>query len=172
MPQSRDYFAELYVAGILGDCGWSVYFPKRDVGFDFIITKQVEERIIVRPVQVKGKYPEEEKEEKKVYGYIGALSQVHPEMVLAIPFFPTDRLGVAPVCTAYVPFWRISPQASRGYACQPVVWRGALPTPRQTYRRFFDFDGIRAMETLDWSVRPTVEEFNVRRAKNTTIVTS
>jgi len=23
---SRDYFAELYVAGILGDCGWHVYF--------------------------------------------------------------------------------------------------------------------------------------------------
>lgn len=38
---NRDFFAELYVAGILGDAGWSIYFPKRDVGFDFIITKEV-----------------------------------------------------------------------------------------------------------------------------------
>lgn len=119
MPQSRDYFAELYIAGILGDCGWSAYFPKRDVGFDFIITKQVESGVVVRPVQVKGKYPEEQKEDNTIYGYIGALSQVHPEMVLAIPFFPTDRLGVALLCTAYVPFYRIR-IAHRRLAAMPA----------------------------------------------------
>ena len=36
---SRDYFAEMYVAGILADNGWNIYFPRRDNGFDFIITK-------------------------------------------------------------------------------------------------------------------------------------
>jgi hypothetical protein len=30
----RDVFAELYVAGIFGDAGWSVNFPNRDVGLD------------------------------------------------------------------------------------------------------------------------------------------
>jgi len=39
--KNRDFFAELYVAGILGDAGWSIYFPKRDVGFDFIATKEL-----------------------------------------------------------------------------------------------------------------------------------
>src|SRR5947209_1336736 len=57
---SRDYFAEMYVAGILADNGWNIYFPRRDKGFDFIITKPIGDEIIVRPVQVKGKYPEVE----------------------------------------------------------------------------------------------------------------
>jgi len=33
-PQTRDYFAEMYVAGILADKGWNIYFPRRDKGFD------------------------------------------------------------------------------------------------------------------------------------------
>src|SRR5216683_3941776 len=32
-----DYLVELYVAGVLADAGWNVYFPHRDEGFDFII---------------------------------------------------------------------------------------------------------------------------------------
>lgn len=36
-----DYFAELFVAGRLADAGWNVYFPHRDQGFDFIITKTI-----------------------------------------------------------------------------------------------------------------------------------
>jgi hypothetical protein len=27
-----DYFAELFVAGLLADAGWNVYFPHRDQG--------------------------------------------------------------------------------------------------------------------------------------------
>lgn len=38
MPVS-DYFAELYVAGGFADAGWNVYFPHRDQGFDFIVSK-------------------------------------------------------------------------------------------------------------------------------------
>ena len=57
-PATRDYFAELYVAALFGDDGWSVYFPKRDVGFDFIATKQVDNKILIRPVQIKRRYPE------------------------------------------------------------------------------------------------------------------
>ena len=36
-----DYFAELYVAGRFADAGWNVYFPHRDQGFDFIISKNI-----------------------------------------------------------------------------------------------------------------------------------
>lgn len=147
----RDYFAELYVAGVLGDCGWSVYFPKRDVGFDFVITKEVNGVVLLRPVQVKGKYPEQERQNGKVYGYIGGLSLLHEQMVLAIPFFSTDELGPAPLRTAYCPRWRISTQQARGYACQPAVWRDGEPVPRRTYEQFFDLPGIEAMESPHWS---------------------
>jgi hypothetical protein len=50
--KNRDYFAELYVAGILVDAGWSIYFPKRDVGFDFIAVKELRGQVVIRPVQV------------------------------------------------------------------------------------------------------------------------
>src|SRR6266478_2021969 len=62
--KSRDFFAELYVAGILGDAGWSIYFPKRDVGFDFIAVKELQGQTVLRPVQVKGKYPGDKKVDK------------------------------------------------------------------------------------------------------------
>jgi hypothetical protein len=39
-----------------------------------------------RPGQVKGKYPTADKTDKNVYGYIGKLTELHPDMVLAIPF--------------------------------------------------------------------------------------
>jgi hypothetical protein len=53
-----DYFAELYVAGKFADEGWNVYFPHRDKGFDFIVSKQDSGAVqILMPVQVKGKYP-------------------------------------------------------------------------------------------------------------------
>lgn len=57
MPKKRrpDYLAELYVAGVLADAGWNVYFPHRDEGFDFIISKYLGDRIVLRLVQVKGK---------------------------------------------------------------------------------------------------------------------
>jgi hypothetical protein len=85
-PHQRDYFAELYIAGLMGDNGWSVYFPKRDVGFDFIATKTVVSGVLIRPVQVKGLYPSEVKKDKTGYGYIGMLSQLHDDMALVLPF--------------------------------------------------------------------------------------
>lgn len=148
---SRDYFAELYVAGVLGDAGWSIYFPKRDVGFDFVATKFVHGEVLLRPVQVKGKYPTDGRGARPAYGYIGQLSQLHSEMILAIPFFPTNRRGVAPVCIAYMPRWQIRTQASRGFACQPAQFKDGVPSPRSTFMRFFDYEGIAFMESTDWS---------------------
>ena len=149
-PQTRDYFAEMYVAGILADKGWNVYFPRRDKGFDFIITKEFGERIVVRPVQVKGKYPGQGKTDKTVYGYIGKLSQLHHDMVLAIAFFSHDSTTKSPECVAYLPRTRISPQASRGYACQPAKFTDGRAAPRRDYAQYFDDAGIANMESDNW----------------------
>src|SRR5579883_1619359 len=152
--KSRDFFAELYVAGLLGDAGWSIYFPKRDVGFDFIATKETPRAIIIRPVQVKGKYPGGNKGDRSSYGYIGPLSQMHPEMALAIPYFPTDQHGVAPTCTAFMPQWAIRRQASKGWACRPAQFTGGVPKPRRKFQRYFDYGGMALMEDTGWSVPP------------------
>ena len=149
--KSRDFFAELYVAGVLGDAGWSIYFAKRDVGFDFIATKELHGEIVVRPVQVKGKYPVSSKGDKRAYGYIGPLSQLHPEIVLAISYFPTDRRGAAPTCTAYMPRWQIRTQASRDWACQPAQFLNGIAQPRRDFRQYFDDRGLALMESEDWS---------------------
>jgi hypothetical protein len=66
-PKTRDYFAELYIAGMMGDRGWAVYFPKRDIGFDFVASKKVGDKVILRPIQVRGKYPTAEKKDKVAY---------------------------------------------------------------------------------------------------------
>jgi len=140
-----DYFAELFVAGRLADAGWNVYFPHRDQGFDFIITKRISTgELLIRPVQVKGKYPTEEKSDKNLYGYVGKL-ELHPEMVLAIPFF-SHNSPVVPVHVAYMPvkMIRVHP---RGQRCQPARFKSGEPKPRGDHRMFFDEEGVRNLES-------------------------
>lgn len=145
----RDYFAEMYVAGILADRGWNVYFPRRDHGFDFIITKPFGAEIMVRPVQVKGKYPGEGRLSLPAYGYVGALSQLHDDMVLAIPFFSTNTASVAPDHIAYMPRNQIR-DCTRGYACNPARFREGRAEPRRDFRKYFDAEGMLFMESPDW----------------------
>jgi hypothetical protein len=138
-----DYFAELFVAGRLADAGWNIYFPHRDQGFDFIITKRISTgELLIRPVQVKGKYPTDEKGDQVVYGYIGKL-EIHPEMVLAIPFF--DQSQDTPCHIAYMPTSMIR-EHSRGYRCQPALFKNGKAHLRRDYQMFFDEQGI---ENLD-----------------------
>jgi hypothetical protein len=131
----KDYFAELYVAGKLADAGWNIYFPHRDEGFDFVISKFVGEVPLLRPVQVKGKYPTVEKGDKVVYGYVGKLTQTHPEMVLAIPYF--SGAASVPCCVAYMPMVAVKSHA-RGFRCEPATYRGSVPRPRRDYHNYFD----------------------------------
>jgi hypothetical protein len=151
-PETRDAFAELYVAGVLSDAGWNVYFPRRDQGFDFIITKSVGGSMLLRPVQVKGKYPTADKTAKAVYGYVGKLSQFHPEMVLAIPFF-ARQAEPAPLFTAYLPLSQIRPLGSKEgfFRANPAVFRDGGPNIRPHYRRFFDAEGLALIESPAWS---------------------
>jgi hypothetical protein len=140
-----DYFAELYVAGRLADAGWNIYFPHRDEGFDFIIAKKVGERMVIRPVQIKGKYPSVDKTDKDRYGFVGKLSEVHPEMVLVIPYFSSKRVESIPVCVAYMPHPKVKKYA-RGYRCEPASFKSGMPRPRREYQIFFDTEGIRHLE--------------------------
>lgn len=144
-----DYFAELHVAGRLADAGWDIYFPHRDKGFDFVISKVVNGSPILRPVQVKGKYPSAEKIDTVVYGYVGNLTQTHSEMVLAIPYFSVSSPD-APVSIAYMPWGAIRPH-SRGFRCQPASYIDGKPKPRREYQKFFDEAGIERLESLTWN---------------------
>ena len=141
---TRDYFAELFVAGLFADAGWNVYFPHRDKGFDFIVTKQIDGVEKIRPVQVKGKYPTSSKRDKVVFGYRGALSKVHPEMVLAIPFFNVQRRDSADL-VAYMPFSMIKPHGS-GYRCEPATYQNGLAVPRRDFNIYFNNDGLVLLE--------------------------
>lgn len=146
---SQDYYAELLVAGLMANAGWNVYFPHRDKGLDFIVSKTGEDGIeIIRPVQVKGKYPTEEKGDKPTYGYVGKLNQIHPEMVLAIPYFAAGIPG--PLFVAYMPFSRVKPH-SRGYRCVPAGFKNSLPIQRRDFKMFCDGQGLKLLEKKDWS---------------------
>lgn len=148
-PNTRDYFAEMYVAGYLADAGWNIYFPKRDKGFDFIITKETENGIIIRPVQVKGKYPEKLKTNKKYYGFSGKLTQTHDEMALVIPFFSTDQTTSSPDTIAFMPFSQIK-ITKKGYKCLPASFQDGDAIERRDFAKFFDKKGIQLMETNSW----------------------
>jgi hypothetical protein len=150
-PKTRDYFAELYVAGLFGDAGWEVYFPKRDVGFDFVVSKVVAGTTVLRPVQVKGLYPTAEKRDRDAYGFTGVLSAVHPEMVVAMPFFSAAGGDVAPACIAFMPLPAMRDRERGGVRCVPCSLAGGIPRPRPSYLRFIGQDGLAALEDPGWS---------------------
>src|SRR5687768_3217804 len=144
-----DYFAELFVAGRFANAGWNVYFPRRDWGFDFVVAKSDGEGSqIIRPVQVKGKYPTQEKGDKSVYGYVGKLTQLHPETVLAIPFLSMAS-PETPTCVAYLPPPLVRPH-QRGYRCQPARFSRGRAYPRRDFARFFDAAGLELVSSLSW----------------------
>jgi hypothetical protein len=146
----NDYSAELVVAGTFADAGWNVYFPHRDKGFDFIITKDIEGiGELIRPVQVKGKYPTGDKMDKATYGYVGKLTKLHPQMVLAMPFYNSNSV-ILPNFIAYLPISMIK-KCSRGYRCQPATFKNGEPIKRPFYAKFFDMEGLTLLENVNWN---------------------
>jgi hypothetical protein len=99
---------------------------------------------------VKGKYPTAEKGDKNVYGYVGKLNQLHPDMVLAIPFFGSNERSPA-LHVAYMPFSRLRKQTTRGWRCEPCSFMSGVPRPRRDFARFFDEAGLEAVGRTDWS---------------------
>ena len=148
-PATRDYFAELYVAALFGDAGWSVYFPKRDVGFDFIATKPVDGEVLIRPVQVKGLYPTAEKTDKAAYGFKGELTAVHKSMVLALPYFHIQNPH-APEHIALMPLDQCKSPTSGGVRCVPATFTAGHAVPRRESLRYFGVAGLTLIESGDW----------------------
>jgi len=143
-------FAEMYVAGVFADCGWSVYFPRADKGFDFIVIKSIDGVQRIRPVQVKGKYPEKLTGKVAAYGYRGKLTAIHDEMVLAIPFFSSNKRGESPVCIAYVPKNMVQQKSNGTYICAPAKFKDGEPSQRESYQHFFGEDGLKSVGELNW----------------------
>ena len=129
---ARDYFAEMYVAGLLADPSWNIYFPRRDKGFDYIVTRETADGVLVRPVQVKGLYPTAEKGDKATYGYGGRLSVLHPNMALVLVYFPPGALEGTPQHIAYMPRGRIRCRTRGGFRCVPSSLTSGVVTPRAT----------------------------------------
>ena len=131
------------VAGVLADNGWNVYFPHRDMGFDMIATFNSENGVIIRPVQVKGKYPNTEKLNKAAYGYVGKLTALHPDMILAVAYFSNES-GNFPDHIAWVPFSLIKPH-SRGHRAQYAQFFNGKARPRPGFLHLFDQTGLQAL---------------------------
>ena len=148
---ARDYFAEMYVAGLLADAGWNIYFPRRDKGFDYVVTLETEEHVIVRPVQVKGKYPEDGKKDTKTYGFSGHLSLLHPDMALILVYFQLGATEGTPQQIAYMPRNQVRTKEGGGYRCVPSSLRSGIVTPRREFADYFDGPGLSAMGGENWT---------------------
>jgi hypothetical protein len=149
MLSSTPYFAKLYIAGRLADAGWNVYFPHRDEEFDFVISKVIDGVPLLRPVQVRGEYPSEEKGDPIAVGSEDKLTQTHPETVLAIPYFSITSPQI-PICVAYLPRASLKSHAL-GFRCQPATYRRGKPYPRKKYQKYFDDIGIQRLDSEGWS---------------------
>ena len=149
-PATRDYFAEMYVAGLMADADWNIYFPRRDKGFDFIATFDDDDGTLVRPVQVKGFYPTSDKTDKSVYGYGGRLTQLHDDMILALVYFPLGNLTGTPAQVAYMPRSQIRDRSRGGYRCVPCSIVDSTVVQRRDSARFFGPDGLRAVRSRAW----------------------
>jgi hypothetical protein len=149
-PATRDYFAELYVAGLFGDAGWCVYFPKRDVGFDFIVSKQLDNCTLIRPVQVKGRYPTVEKLDKLQYGFRGNLTSVHPDMVLALAYFAAKGSSEAPACIAYLPWSALKRNDNGSFRSEPASLKSGKPSPRRDFSHYFGELGLAEIDNPLW----------------------
>jgi hypothetical protein len=146
----RDEFAEQYVAAIFADARWSVYFPRKDKGFDFIVSKNTEDGIIIRPVQVKGKFPETATAVRKKYGYRGTLTAVHRDMVLAIPLFTSLERLAHPDCIAFLPLTKITEPKKGLFYCAPAKLEKGKVSAKESYRCYFGEDGLKAVERANF----------------------
>jgi hypothetical protein len=147
-PQTFSQLAELYVAGLFAEQGWRVYFPHRDEGFDFLAMKGEGGQSLIRPVQVKGRYPTEAKLDSRAIGFTGELTKTHPEMVLAIVYFEVSDIPVV----RHVAFMPQSMFRShkRGIRCLPAKFQQGKVIPRGDHSKFFDHKGLLRVAEPNW----------------------
>jgi hypothetical protein len=143
--------AELLVASQMAAHGWNIYTPHRDIGVDFIATKDLRNRLIIRPVQVKGCYLSKRKD-SAWYGKMNMeLKQMHEEIVLAIPYFAKRNGRETLIFTAFLPFRQIRKQPNGKYRATPARIKNGQPLKRRDFRKFFDDQGLMLMESNEFS---------------------
>ena len=151
----------MYVAGCFMDAGWQVFFPQRDEGFDFIAAKRTVNGTFLRPVQVRGCYrqPDTKVKNKATYGKSPSLlSQRHPDMVVAIPFF-SEQSPHYPHGVAYLRLPDLKTNGKTGNLYSyPAQLRDGVPQPRPSYVGLFGVAGLARLEaasaTLDSETLP------------------
>ena len=144
----RDQFAEMYVAGCFMDAGWQVFFPHRDEGFDFIAAKRTLAGTFLRPVQVRGCYREPGgKPNKSAYGKgLIKLTQTHPDMVVAIPFF-SEQSPHHPHGVAYLRLPDLKTNGVKGnFYSYPAQLNNGVAQPRPSYEGLFGTAGLARLE--------------------------
>lgn len=157
----RNQFAEMYVAGCFMDAGWQVFFPQRDEGFDFIVAKRTANGTCLRPVQVRGCYrqPDAKVKNKATYGKgTILLSQIHSDMVVAIPFF-SEQSPHYPHGVAYLRLPDLKTNSEKGnFYSYPAQLRDGVAQARPSYAGLFGAAGLARLEadsaTLDGEILP------------------
>lgn len=146
----RDQFAEMYVAGCFMDAGWQVFFPHRDEGFDFIAAKRTPTGTFLRPVQVRGCYRQPGARAKKsAYGKgLITLSQTHPDMVVAMPFF-SEQSPHHPHGVVYLRLPDLKTNGVKGnlYSYPAQLVEG-VARPRPSYEGLFGAAGLARLEAV------------------------
>ncbi len=112
-----------------------------------IATFRSDKGIIMRPVQVKGKYAQDGKLNSPRYGYIGKLTAMHPHMVLAVPYFSSGS-GNFPDHIAWVPYALLKPH-SRGYRADYANFSNGQANPRPGFAHLFNEAGLKALAELN-----------------------
>jgi hypothetical protein len=147
----RDEFAQFYVAAMFADEGWTLHFPVPDRGFDFIATKKNQRGMVIRPVQVKGKYPESTIRIIKAFGFIGKLSAPHSTMVLAIPLFNSNERSESPALVAFMPWSEIRPYSRWPHCSRPGQHIRGKVKEKEEYKPFFGRTGLQKFENPDYN---------------------
>ena len=148
---ARDYFAEMYVAGLLADAGWNIYFPRRDKGFDYIASRPAGADLLIRAIQVKGLYPTVDKGDRPAFGYSGRLTALHPDMALVLVYFNPGATEGTPQHIAYMPRGQVRSRSRGGFRCAPGRLHSGLVSPRRDFASYFDAAGLAAMGGVGWA---------------------
>jgi hypothetical protein len=148
---ARDYFAEMYVAGLLADAGWNIYFPRRDKGFDYIASRPTGADLLIRAIQVKGLYPTVDKGDRAAYGYSGLLTALHPDMALVLVYFRPGATEGTPQHIAYMPRGQVRLRSRGGFRSAPGRLHTGLVSPRRDFVAYFDTAGLAAMGGVAWT---------------------
>jgi hypothetical protein len=142
--------SELAVAAYLAQHDWHIYYPRRDVGFDFIVSKLVGGGMLLRPVQVRSRRPRGQSDRKYFGHQRTKLSQTHPEMVLAMPFYDSGHV-LRPLFIGFFPWSQIhANRDGERYHCLPAKVSGGRISIRRDFRKFFDDAGCTLMEREDF----------------------